>query len=332
MTPRAAAPRKFSNTLCVLSAALVVAVVLVARGASDGDARASSTLADAVTTAPCFGAAARNPLARCVNPGLRLTVFPAPQDALLDPNAACRPMGRSGLVYPCRFGASGSGKDATAVLIGDSHATAWRAAVDVVANALGWPALSITRSGCAFSKARVMLPASQSVTCRRWNREVIAWLEDHPEVTTLFVSTRANARYVRAPGASNFETAVAGHLALWGALPATIKSVLVLRDTPYGSTAAQDCLQRAFAHHKPAGIICARDRATALHRGPAATAARRLRSPRVHVLDMTPFFCSSARCYPVVGGALVAKDTEHLTSTFAKTLGRFMVPMVARYL
>jgi hypothetical protein len=259
-----------------------------------------------------------------------MTVFPAPRDALLYPNAPCQPTGAQGLLYPCIFGAPASAQDGGAALIGDSHATAWRAAVDVVAKARDWPTISLTRSGCAFSKAHVILPARQAAACRRWNGEVLAWLTDHPAVSTVFLATRANAKYVRARGASNFETAVQGHLALWRALPATVKNVFVLRDTPYSSTAAADCVGRAYARHQPAGIICARERAKALHRGPAATAARRLGSPRVHVLDMTPFFCGSTRCYPVVGGALVTKDTEHLTATFAKTLGRFMVPMVDR--
>jgi hypothetical protein len=309
---------------------LVLAAVVVT-GAAANDARAGEpdrAVAAAVTAHPCFGAAARNPISPCVAPSLRLTVFPTPQDALLHPNAACHPMGHQGLLYPCVFGAPASTQNGGVALIGDSHAAAWRAAIDVVAKARDWPAISLTRSGCAFSKARVILPAKQAATCQRWNREVLAWLTDHPAVSTVFLSTRANAKYVRARGASNFETAVQGHLALWRALPATVKNVFVLRDTPYSSTAAADCVQRAYARHQPAGVICARQRAKALHRGPAATAARRLRSPRIHVLDMTPFFCDRTRCYPVVGGALVTKDTEHLTATFAVTLGRFMVPMV----
>jgi hypothetical protein len=43
---------------------------------------------------------------------------------------------------------------------------------------------------------------------------------------------------------------------------------------------------------------------------------------------MTPFFCDHSHCYPVVGGALVHKDLNHITAIFARTLGRFMLRMV----
>jgi hypothetical protein len=168
--------------------------------------------------------------------------------------------------------------------------------------------------------------------CRRWNRELLAWLGRHPQVSTVFLSTRANARYVRPRRAtSSFETAVHGHMALWRALPATVKNIFVVRDTPYSSYAAGDCVRRAYANGRRGASLCTRVRAQALHRSPAATAARRLRSPRVHVLDMTPFFCGGTRCYQVVGGALVYKDAEHITATFARTLGPFMERLVAGF-
>jgi hypothetical protein len=75
-------------------------------------------------------------------------------------------------------------------------------------------------------------------------------------------------------------------------------------------------------------VLCARRRSKALHPDPAVVAAHRTKSERVHVLDMTRFFCDAAHCYPVVGGALVHKDTNHITAIFAKTLGRFMLRMV----
>jgi hypothetical protein len=294
-------------------------------GSARGEVSAS------VTESPCFGAAARNPISRCVNPSLQHTVFPTPADALLEPNAPCQPSGRANLLYPCNFGARHSATNETAALIGDSHASHWRAAVDVVAEARSWRAISITRSGCPFIKARVVLRKEEAATCRRWNRELLAWLGRHPEVTTVFLSHRANAGYVHPPDTSSFETAVRGHMALWRVLPATVKNIFVIRDAPRNSTAAADCVRRTYAHRQRSAVLCARARDKALHPDPAVTAARRLRSRRVHVLDMTPFFCDRAHCYPVVGGALVHKDTNHITAIFAKSLGRFMLRMVDHY-
>jgi len=307
---------------------ILVCVAMVIPAGEAGLQAAVAEVQTAVTDRPCFGAAARSPLQSCSDPTLQRTVFPTPTDALLEPNAPCVPNGRSNLLFPCNFGARRTADNGVAALIGDSHASHWRAAVDIVAESRGWPAISITRSGCPFIDAQVVIPADQARTCRRWNRELRDWLARHKEVTTIFLSERAGAQYVRKRGASNFETAVRGHMRLWTSLPQHITNVFVIRDTPRNSTSAADCVRRTFAQHRRAGVLCARRRSRALRRAPAITAARRLKSKRVHVLDMTRFFCDDARCYPVVGGALVHKDTNHITAIFAKTLGRFMLRMV----
>jgi hypothetical protein len=326
------------NTLGLLGLTLLqglllvvcVLIVIPTREAGLGSARAE--VSAAVTQRACFGAAARNPASRCVNPSLQRTVFPTPDDAVLEPNAACDPIGRASLLYPCRFGARGSATSGVTALIGDSHASHWRAAVDVVATARGWPAISITRSGCPFIKAHAVLPPGEARTCRRWNRELLDWLRRHKEVTSIFVSHHSSARYHRKRGVSNFETAVRGHLALWSVVPKSVRNIFVIRDTPVTSIAATACVQRTFEQKQPSAVLCARARRKALHPDPAVAAARRTHSLRVHVLDMTPFFCDSGHCYPVVGGALVHKDTNHITAIFARTLGRFMLRMVDDYM
>jgi hypothetical protein len=307
---------------------LLACVFMVIPAGEAGLGWARAEVSAAVMDRPCFGAAARSPTSHCVNPSLQRTVFPTPSDALLEPNAPCKPFGRSSLLYPCSFGAPvGTGREVTA-LVGDSHASHWRAAVDVVAAGHNWPAISITRSGCPFIKAQVVLARDEARTCRRWNRELLAWLRRHTEVTSIFLSHRSEAQYVHRRGAGNFETAVRGHLALWSMLPKSIRSIFVIRDTPVTSPAAADCVRRTFAHRQPSAMLCARARRKALFRDPAVAAARRTHQARVHVLDMTPFFCDRTHCYPVVGGALVHKDTNHITAIFARTLGRFMLGMV----
>ncbi len=301
--------------------------IVVPHGAAGLDAARAEVKA-AVTEQPCFGAAARSPSTHCSDPSLQRTVFPTPSEALLEPNAPCNPVGRASLLFPCTFGPARATGNDSAVLIGDSHASHWRAAVDVVATARGWPAISITRSGCPFIKARVIIPAAQDGPCRRWNREVLNWLGRHPEVATIFMSDRSGARYVRPRGSSNLEVAVRGYQALWRALPASVENVFVIRDTPRNSPAAADCVQRTLARHGRPAVLCARRRSRALNRDPAIVAAQRMQSARVHALDMTRFFCDALHCYPVVGGALVHKDTNHITAIFAKTLGRFMLRMV----
>jgi SGNH domain (fused to AT3 domains) len=52
----------------------------------------------------------------------------------------------------------------------------------------------------------------------------------------------------------------------------------------------------------------------------------------VREIDLTRAFCDARRCYPVIGGALVYKDEDHLTPTFAATLAPWLHREVDRAL
>jgi hypothetical protein len=285
--------------------------------------------ADPITQRPCFGAASRDSAKPCSDPSLRRRVFPAPADAVLEPNAPCLPSGKTELLYPCTFGVRPvmyGGLGATIALVGDSHASHWRAAVEVVASAKRQPAISIARSRCPFIDATVALPHLDRLACRSWNRELKTYLRNHGEITTLFLSARASATFVRARGRSNFATQVRGHMSLWRSLPDTIRHIVVLRDTPRSSAASALCVQRQFAAGPKAAYRgCARSRRQALRTDPAVVAALRMRSPRVHAIDLSSFFCDASRCFPVIGGAAVYKDSDHMTAVYARSLGPYLL-------
>jgi hypothetical protein len=275
----------------------------------------------------CFGAASRNPLYRCVSPALRLAVTPTPSQAVLQPNARCDIVSTK-TPYTCGFGVRPTIADRTIALVGDSHASHWRGALEVVAQARRWRGFSLTRSGCPLSTSPPNLPKSRRNSCGAWRRAVFAWFRRHPEVSTVFVSELAGLD-VRAPaGVSHREYATNGYLRAWQRLPGSVRHIIVLRDTPTTSNDAPDCIARAMAGHRPPGIACAISRAAALPVDPAVIAARRLRHGRVHVIDLTSFMCSARLCFPVIGGVLVHKDKTHITNVFSGTLGPFLLEKV----
>jgi hypothetical protein len=298
--------------------------------------RAESAAADAVDRVPdggdvltriapapaaCFGAAARDPRRRCRNPALRLAVVPSPVDASIEPNAPCDPLGRDGLVWPCGFGIAPAAR--ALALIGDSHAEHWRAAVEVVAEAEGRHGVSITRTSCPLTTATTILPEPARRRCSRWNREVPRWLARHPEVDTVFVSENTDAPILGSD-------LVAGYAGAWGRLPSTVKRIVVIRDPPHRPANGTACVDRAMAAHRRAGVACAVPRDRVLPPDPAVAAAARLGSRRVRVVDLTRLMCSSRLCYPVVGGALVHKDSHHLTAVFARTMGPYLLRALGR--
>ena len=277
----------------------------------------------------CLGAASRNPRFRCVNRELRLSVIPTPEEALLTPNAPCKIVARD-LPYTCEFGVSAPAADRTVALIGDSHATHWRAALEVVAQARGWRGYSLTRPGCPLSLATPDIDRARRVSCTRWRKAVFAWFGRHPKVRTVFVSQLAGIG-VRAPRGRNAdEHAIQGFIRAWRRLPRTVREIVVLRDTPVARERTPDCVERAMRRKRPAGAACAIPRRIAIRRDHAAIAAVRPGTGRVHLIDFTRFMCSPKLCYPVVGGVLVHKDITHMTPLFASTLGPFLLSSVNR--
>jgi len=120
--------------------------------------------------------------------------------------------------------------------------------------------------------------------------------------------------------------AVAGYRSAWQSLAPSVESISVLRDTP--SRVRLDtgtCVERLLRARQAIGSRCAEPRGSALPPDPEVEAARAPGDDRVRLLDLSNFMCTATLCPPVVGGALVLKDADHLTRTFSATLGPYLL-------
>jgi hypothetical protein len=285
----------------------------------------------ATATPRCFGAASRDPVHGCDNPRLRLSVTPTPGQALITPNAPCTPASLTGLVIPCIFGAPLTPSTEQVALVGDSHAETWRGALARVADALRWNAISLTRSSCSYSDAVPTLAPSLAVACLDWRAGVVAWFQANPQVSTVFVADNDLGEAFGATGKTPLANQVAGYLDAWRELPASVKHIIVIRDTPFPGIGTAPCVEAAISHHKSAGVACALPRAAAVYPDPAADAAFE-DEPRASVIDLTDFFCGVKVCPPVIGGVLVYKDGSHMTNLFSTTLGPYLLARVRELL
>jgi hypothetical protein len=154
----------------------------------------------------------------------------------------------------------------------------------------------------------------------RWVKALPRFLRKHPEVDTLFVVALARGKVVVPPGRTMTEARINGYERAWDSLPATVRHIVVIRDTPRIKRSDVRCIDDAIADRKPPGVTCAPPRGSALSPDAQVLAARRARSPRLQVIDLTPVFCGSHTCLPVIGGALVFKDRHHMSLAFASTL------------
>jgi hypothetical protein len=269
----------------------------------------------------CYGAAARVHLRACRAANRALTVYPPPGEAQITPNSPC--IGMHAIVNLCGFGVPAPQATGTVALVGDSHAWQWRAAVDVVAHRMRWSVLESTRSSCSLTAGIPSFPEPKLAECLQWKQTLIAWFAQHPEISTVFVSDHP-LPVARARGQSELQAQVAGITAEWAALPPTVRHIVVIRDIPYVHEDTLECIERAIARRRLAATACAVRRRTAMHSDPDVVAARRLRSARVQVIDLTKLLCSARRCYPVVGRVLAYRDADHLTRAFAATAGPYL--------
>jgi hypothetical protein len=264
----------------------------------------------------CFGAAARAGQSGCVNSALRRLVMPAPSDAELMPDLPCRPhhIPRYAPVVPCSFGAQFAAGPTRLALIGDSHAMSLRATADVAAQALGLKAVSLTQAGCGF--ATEVYPGWPPVDkhCRRHTQQVLRWLGAHPSIHIVILAASALHGYTED-----------GLAKLWSRIPDSVRRVYVVVDIPRVTYKTAGCVKAVRNRHAVSDGACAvpRDDQSLPHDpAPAAVAQS---GPRVHLIDLTRYFCDSTHCFPVIGGAYVYRDTNHMNLVFAPTLGPYLL-------
>src|SRR4051794_39090106 len=197
----------------------------------------------------CYGAASRDLQEPCTNPDLRLKVVPTPNQALLRPNSISNRLHVEGLVRTCWWGAHAKRSRTTVALIGDSHASAWRAVLSPIGKRRRWRGISNTLTSCAFSTVVSLALALRAEECRSWNEQTVAWFARHPEVTTVFVV----AASIPSPG---FETQVKGFREQWKRLPHTVRNLIVIRDNPRMQPETPPCIYAAMREGVGAGPAC----------------------------------------------------------------------------
>lgn len=274
---------------------------------------------------PCFGAAALDPLRPCRNLRLARTVYPLPENAAAaQKREGCRRRFDRDLLRICFWGAPVRSATRTIAIVGDSHASHWRAAMTRVVAAKRWRVISISRAGCPFTAGRPDLPgARRRVQCMEWNRQATAYLQSRRSVTAVFTGAHLG-KVIPSAGETPAAARRGGYARAWRRLlEGGVRHIVVFRDTPRISGRTLACVDAAIAQGREPGVTCALPRRYALRPDPMVQAAPRLKGI-VQVADLSRFFCDAEFCRPVIGGALVLRDVSHMTTTYSTTLGPYL--------
>jgi peptidoglycan/LPS O-acetylase OafA/YrhL len=278
---------------------------------------ALDTLADVVAGSPmrgCVGPAALDPANGCSSVESELLVPPAlvGAESFEELYPGCMVSQEDVEVPFCEVGET-TAPTHTIAVVGDSHATHWLAAFDVLGRSLGWRVLAATKASCPFVAAERGLvdePADHAALCRESNRYVAAALDAlvaQGDVDAVFLSAFGSA-YLWGDDLAH------GLRVSTSPLRAEGIPVVVLRDVPRVRERASSpaCLEAATDAR-----ACGLPRGEALVPDPYADAAATIGLP---VIDLTADFCDSTWCHAVVGGVVVYVDYSHLSREYSALL------------
>jgi hypothetical protein len=225
------------------------------------------------------------------------------------------------------------------VLIGDSHAAHWLPAFEALAQEKGWQLWFWAKSSCAYPGVPQWLETykREYTECQTWRRNVLARVQALPKVDSLLIGRSSPYLSQLSDGSGGLlDRAEASRRWTEGARETLLElsrkadKVAVLQDIPYpgqdvpeclsvNPDAPQECALELDGRPKPdAGLIAAERAAIA--------------GTEVGSVDVTPVVCPDDPCRMITpGGAIVYRDSTHLTQRFAAEAAPRMLKVLRRY-
>lgn len=192
----------------------------------------------------------------------------------------------------------------TILVLGDSHAEQWMAALSPVAKENNWQLVALLKGACAFGEPGA---AGQNPQCSDWLGA--AWdytFALQPDA----IFTVATAASADGPG----ERLVAGYEQMVHEMTAAGIEVLGVRDNPRFAFDMYACVEA----HGADSAECQVSREHAL--ATVSPAQELAGTAGLHLLDLTDRLCPDGSCRPVIGNVYVYMDDNHLTADYAATL------------
>jgi hypothetical protein len=237
------------------------------------------------------------------------------------PREQCVSLAESPEVKTCTFGSESS--TVSIVLFGDSHAIQWFNPLRRMAELHQWKLITVVKSGCP---ATDIIPPGPSGGCSEWRaaaiRRIVAL---RPSLVFIANSTT----YIGRRGLKMSSRSEILSLTQWQdgtkrtleALTTAGLRLAVMRDNPLSPFDIPTCLARTLRHSWYPGGSCEMNMTTSLK--PAVFEAEKISArglPNIHFIDLTDQFCQGEVCWAMRAGAVMYRDDNHLTGSFAASL------------
>jgi len=202
----------------------------------------------------------------------------------------------------------------TIALVGDSHASHWFPAFNVLANQNGWRLLPYVKVSCPFVDMPVfnLLTNQEYPECATWRSRVIATLNDEEPDLVVVVS---GYRAIIATRHADADPKRQGQ-AMARAITQLKAPVVVMIDSPRASYDIPACLSQ----HRDDVRACAIPRAQAFPDQFGVREQIAAETTGAGLLDMVAAICPATPCQVARDGMILYRDNHHLTATFVRSL------------
>ncbi|MBX3103628.1 MAG: acyltransferase [Microbacteriaceae bacterium] len=287
---------------------LVVAVAFFV-GQPKYEAQAAELAAIRANLPDCFGALATQ---GCENPQLLGQIIPSPGFGNADSptEAQCLVQLNESSLKVCKFGSTDASAPRIA-LIGDSHAYQYIDTMITLATQNGWALTTYLKGACPWTTAQVGGPSPAfTASCKTWRENLQTELANSKPFDVVFTAALAHTPYVISAGDRN-EVLAEGFANAWQ--QARGANIVTIVDNPDFEEDPNKCLRLSKPEH------CTEPRTAVLDKvDPLKIAAQQ---SGAGLLDFSDIYCDSNDCFSVIANANVYRDQDHLTRTFALTLG-----------
>ena len=199
-------------------------------------------------------------------------------------------------------------------LVGDSHASHWFPAFNVLANRHGWRLLPFVKVACPFvdMPVRNLLIKRTYTECETWRARVIAAVNrERPDLVVVVSGYRAIIATRTADASPKRQGA-----AMARAIAKLSAPVAVMIDSPRASFDIPACLSR----HRDDVRDCAIPRKEAFPSQFGLRERIAAAATGAGLLDLVAAVCPATPCQVVRDGHILYRDGHHLTATFVRSL------------
>lgn len=219
----------------------------------------------------------------------------------------------------CQIGKADS--EVRIAIVGDSHIGHYRGAFTRMAKVNGWSVNVYAKGACPFSSSQRVHDEQLTESCRKWIIEVRKVLIER-KYDLVVTSQASGVEWNVRQGETQKEVAEAGLVEVWSELVSHGVPVVAIKDNPRPVPKVLRCLELNSISK------CTMEREEAFLYDPQVAAVEKMATPLVKLIDLDKYFCELDVCKPVIGHAIVYRDANHLTNTFALTLSPFIQPYV----